>query len=36
MCGSWITEDIVGLVKDEFDLQNVPFEVNVDEYKDSL
>jgi hypothetical protein len=32
MCGSWINEHIVDLVKEEFDLQNTPFEVNVDEH----
>jgi hypothetical protein len=32
MCGSWINEHIVDLVKEEFDLQNAPFEVNVDEH----
>ena len=30
MCGSWINEHIVELVKDEFNLQNVPLEVRVD------
>jgi len=32
MCGSWINEKIIALVKEEFDLQNAPFEVNVDEH----
>jgi hypothetical protein len=32
MCGSWINEHIVDCVKEEFDLQNAPFEVNVDEH----
>ena len=30
MCGSWITEHIVDLVKDEFNLWDVTLEVNVD------
>ena len=30
MCGSWINEHIVELVKDEFNLQNVPLEVTID------
>ena len=30
MCGSWINEHIVGLVRDEFNLKNVPLEVKVD------
>ena len=30
MCGSWINEHIVELVKDEFNLQNVPLEVKID------
>ena len=30
MCGSWINEHIVELVKDEFNLQNVSVEVKVD------
>ncbi|WP_461247609.1 hypothetical protein [Treponema sp. R6D11] len=32
MCGSWITEHIEKLVKEEFNLQNVPFEVKIDEH----
>jgi hypothetical protein len=32
MCGSWINEHIINLVKGEFDLQNVPFEVKIDEH----
>lgn len=32
MCGSWINEHIINLVKDEFDLKNVPFEVRIDEH----
>jgi hypothetical protein len=32
MCGSWINEHIIDLVKEEFDLQNVPFEVKIDEH----
>jgi hypothetical protein len=32
MCGSWITEHIVGLVKDEFDLQKVSLEIIKDEH----
>ena len=32
MCGSWINDHIEVLVKDEFDLQNVPFEKIVDEH----
>jgi hypothetical protein len=32
MCGSWITGHIVDLIKEEFDLQHVPFEVNIDEH----
>jgi len=32
MCGSWINEHIVNLVKEEFDLQDVPFEVKIDEH----
>jgi hypothetical protein len=32
MCGSWITDDIVEMVKEEFDLQNVPFERIIDEH----
>jgi hypothetical protein len=32
MCGSWIHERIEALVKDEFDLQNVPFETTIDEH----
>jgi hypothetical protein len=34
MCGSWITDRIIDLVKDEFDLGNVPFEVIKDEHWD--
>jgi hypothetical protein len=30
MCGSWITDHIVELVKDEFDLWDVPLEVIID------
>ena len=30
MCGSWINEHIIELVKDEFNLTNVPLEVIVD------
>jgi hypothetical protein len=30
MCGSWINERIVELIKDEFNLRNVPLEVKVD------
>ena len=30
MCGSWIDEHIVELVKDEFNLRNVPLEVKID------
>ena len=30
MCGSWINEHIVELIKDEFNLRNVPMEVIVD------
>jgi hypothetical protein len=30
MCGSWINDDIENLVKEEFDLQNVPFERIID------
>jgi hypothetical protein len=30
MCGSWINEHIVELVKDEFNLQNVSLEVKID------
>ena len=32
MCGSWINEHIINLVKEEFDLKNVPFEVKIDEH----
>ena len=32
MCGSWINEHIIDLVKEEFDLQNVLLEVNKDEH----
>ena len=32
MCGSWISEHIVDLVKDEFDLQNAKFEIKVDSH----
>jgi len=32
MCGSWINEHIIDLVKEEFDLQNVPLEVKKDEH----
>ena len=32
MCGSWINEDIVSLIKDEFDLQNVQLEIKVDSH----
>ena len=31
MCGAWITDHIVDLVKDEFDLQNVSLEIIKDE-----
>ena len=30
MCGSWINENIVNLVRDEFNLQSVPLEVKID------
>ena len=30
MCGSWMTDEIENLVKEEFDLQDVPFERIVD------
>ena len=30
MCGSWINEQIVDLVKEEFDLKNVQIEVKID------
>ena len=30
MCGSWINEHIVELVKEEFNLKNVPLEVKID------
>ncbi|MFP3089526.1 hypothetical protein LQZ21_04275 [Treponema sp. TIM-1] len=30
MCGSWINESVIELVKDEFDLNNVEFEVKID------
>ena len=30
MCGSWITDHIVDLVKDEFNLNDVPLEVKID------
>jgi hypothetical protein len=32
MCGSWINEHIIDLVKEEFDLKNVPLEVKIDEH----
>jgi len=32
MCGSWINEHIVDMVKEEFDLQNAAFETKVDEH----
>jgi hypothetical protein len=32
MCGSWINDHVADLVKEEFDLQNAPFEVNIDEH----
>ena len=32
MCGSWINEHIVDIVKDEFNLQNVPLEVIIDSH----
>ncbi|MDR0442656.1 MAG: hypothetical protein LBH44_04525 [Treponema sp.] len=32
MCGSWINEHIVELVKDEFNLQDVPLEVKIDDH----
>jgi hypothetical protein len=32
MCGSWINEHIIDVIKEEFDLQNVPFEVKIDEH----
>ena len=32
MCGSWINENIVELVKEEFDLQNTQFEVKIDKH----
>jgi hypothetical protein len=32
MCGSWIDEHIVDLVKEEFDLKNVQFEIVIDEH----
>ena len=32
MCGSWINEHIIELVKDEFNLTNVPLEVIVDSH----
>jgi len=32
MCGSWINEHIIDLVKEEFDLQNIPLEVKTDEH----
>ncbi|GMO29134.1 MAG: hypothetical protein Pg6A_17160 [Termitinemataceae bacterium] len=32
MCGSWINNHIIDLIKDEFDLQSVPFEKLVDEH----
>ena len=32
MCGSWINEHIIDLVKEEFDLQNIPLEVKIDEH----
>ena len=32
MCGSWINESIVDMVKYEFDLQDVPFELKIDEH----
>jgi hypothetical protein len=30
MCGSWITDHIEDLVKEEFDLQTAPFERIID------
>ena len=30
MCGTWITDHIEALVKEEFDLQHVPFERTID------
>jgi hypothetical protein len=35
MCGSWITQEIVDLVEDEFDLQNQIVEVIKDEHGSS-
>jgi len=32
MCGSWITDHIKELIKEEFNLQKVPFEVKIDEH----
>jgi hypothetical protein len=32
MCGSWITDDIEEMIKEEFDLQNVPYERIIDEH----
>ena len=32
MCGSWIDDHIVSLVKEEFDLKNVQFEILIDEH----
>lgn len=32
MCGSWINEHIIDLVKEEFDLQNIPLEIKIDEH----
>ena len=32
MCGSWIDDHIVDLIKDEFDLQNVQFEIIIDKH----
>jgi len=32
MCGSWVNEHIIDLVKEEFDLQNIPLEVKKDEH----
>jgi hypothetical protein len=30
MCGNWINDHIIDLIKEEFNLQNVSFEVNID------
>jgi hypothetical protein len=32
MCGSWIDDHIIGLVKEEFDLKNIQFEITIDEH----